>query len=84
MYYISSSLSSYPHDCLIMVMELKCHQHTIGWKFKNPSLLVDAWFIEKGTISKWQPQEKGKEGQEGCNEDSRPIAITTIIAHQES
>jgi hypothetical protein len=37
MYYISSSLSSYPHDCLIMVMELKCHQHTIGWKFKDPS-----------------------------------------------
>jgi len=45
---------------------------------------VDAWFIKKGTINKWQLQEKGKEGQEGCNEDLRPIAITIIIAHQES
>ncbi len=45
---------------------------------------MDAWFIEKGTISKWQPQEKGKEGQKGCNEDLRRIAITTVIAHQES
>jgi len=45
---------------------------------------MDAWFIEKGKISKWQPQEKGKEGQKGCNEDLRPIAITTFIAHQGS